>query len=359
MLHDGGKPGGSRVPRSAATEPITNGEALAHFTVKSHPIARTVCVGCGYWGKKVARNLASLNALHAVADVSEEARTQISEEYGVSGLDFEAVLNDPDCDAVAIVSPASLHAEHVRRALLAGKHVFVEKPLALQLFDGHSLVKLARDRGRILMVGHLLRYHPIVVALVEQVKSGRLGEIKHIYSRRFGLGKIRTEEDVIWSFAPHDISIILALLGETPTYVSGEATSILTAGIADIANIHLGFPSGVSARVSVSWLNPTKEQRTVVIGSNAHAVFDDTLDWDKKLQIYDHRIDLTADAPSVSKAEPVAPKVEKGEPLREELSHFLNCIATGRQPLTDGAEAVRVLDVLEQAAKSARAKNGH
>jgi UDP-2-acetamido-3-amino-2,3-dideoxy-glucuronate N-acetyltransferase len=316
-------------------------------------------VGCGYWGKKVARNLASLNALHAVADISPDALNEVSMQYSILGQSFEAILDDPDCAAVAIASPASMHGEHVRRALLAGKHVVVEKPLALQLFEGHSLVKLARDRGRILMVGHVLRYHPIVVALVEQVRSGRLGAIKHVYSRRFGLGKIRTEEDVIWSFAPHDISIVLALLGEAPSYVSSEATSIVTQGIADIANIHLGFPSGVTARISVSWLNPTKEQRTVVIGSAAHAVFDDTLPWDQKLQIYDHRIDMSADSPSVSKAEPIATAVAKGEPLREELSHFLSCVATNRQPLTDGTEALNVLGVLELAAKSVRDKAGH
>src|ERR1700749_282718 len=229
MLHEG-KTGGSRVSRPAATEPPAIGEALAQFSVKTHPVARTACIGCGYWGKKVARNLANLNALHAVADVSADALSEVSSEYGVQGQSFDSVLEDPHCTAVANASPASMHAEHVRRALQAGKHVFVEKPLALQLFEGHSLVKLARDRGRILMVGHLLRYHPIVVTLVDQVKSGRLGEIKHVYSRRFSLGKIRTEEDVIWSFAPHDISIILALLGETPPYVSGEAQSILTPG---------------------------------------------------------------------------------------------------------------------------------
>jgi UDP-2-acetamido-3-amino-2,3-dideoxy-glucuronate N-acetyltransferase len=359
MLHEGGKTGGSRVSRSMVAEPIAGSEALSAFSVKAHPVPRTACIGCGYWGKKVARNLASLNALHTVADVSADALAEVSSQYAVPGQSFEAILDDPDCQAVAIASPASMHGEHVRRALLAGKHVFVEKPLALQLFEGHSLVKLARDRGRILMVGHLLRYHPIVVALVEQARSGRLGTIKHIYSRRFGLGKIRTEEDVIWSFAPHDISIVLALLGEVPNYVSGEATCIVTSGIADIANIHLGFPSGVTGRISVSWLNPTKEQRTVVIGSDAHAVFDDTLPWEQKLQIYDHRIDMSAEAPSVSKAEPILTRVEKGEPLREELGHFLNCVATGRQPLTDGAEALSVLSVLEQAAKSVRAKAGH
>lgn len=359
MLHEGGKTGGSRLSRSTVAEPLENGETFPRYSVSAHPVARVACIGCGYWGRKVARNLAGLNALHAVADVSPGALAETANEYSVAGQTLEAILDDPDCDAVAIASPASLHGDHVRRALSAGKHVFVEKPLALQLFEGHSLVKLARDRGRILMVGHVLRYHPIVVALVEQARSGRLGEIKHVYSRRFGLGKIRTEEDVIWSFAPHDISIILALLGEVPTYVSGEATCILTPGIADIANIHLGFPSGVTARISVSWLNPTKEQRTVIIGTEAHAVFDDTLPWEKKLQVYDHRIELSASAPSISRAEPVSTNVAHAEPLREELNHFLACIATGRQPLTDGHEALGVLSVLEQAAKSARAKTGH
>jgi UDP-2-acetamido-3-amino-2,3-dideoxy-glucuronate N-acetyltransferase len=359
MLHEGGKAGGSRLPRSTVAEPVDDAAALPQFAIRARTPARVACIGCGYWGKKVARNLAALSALHAVVDTSPEALAEIANEYTVPGQTFEAILDDPDCDAVAIASPAALHGEHVRRALNAGKHVFVEKPLALQLFEGRTLVKLARDRGRLLMVGHVLRYHPTVVALCEQVRTGRLGDIKHVYSRRFGLGKIRTEEDVIWSFAPHDISIILGLLGEAPTYVSGEATSILTPGIADIANIHLGFPSGVTARVSVSWLNPTKEHRTVVIGTAAHAVFDDTLPWEKKLQIYDHRIDLSADAPSVSKAEPVSPPVEQAEPLREELAHFLSCVATGRAPLTDGTEALGVLSVLEQAAKSVRAKTGH
>jgi UDP-2-acetamido-3-amino-2,3-dideoxy-glucuronate N-acetyltransferase len=360
MLHEGGKAGGSRLPRSTVAEPMdADTQTLPRFAVTSNPVARTACIGCGYWGKKVARNLAALNALHAVADTQPAALADTSNEYAVPGHTFQEVLDDPDCDAVAIASPASLHGEHVRRALTAGKHVFVEKPLALQVFEGRSLVKLARDRGRILMVGHVLRYHPIVIALVEAARSGRLGSIKHVYSRRFGLGKIRTEEDVIWSFAPHDISIILALLGENPTYVSGEATSILTPGIADIANIHLGFPSGVTARISVSWLNPTKEQRTVIIGTKAHAVFDDTLPWEKKLQIYDHRIDLSDAAPSISRADPVSPTVVQAEPLREELSHFLGCLATGRQPVTDGVEALGVLNVLEQAAKSVRAKSGH
>jgi len=359
MLHEGGKTSGSRAPRSPSSD--LNSETGVHPIIapKTRRIARVACVGCGYWGQKVARNLAGLNALHAVSDIAPDAVAELSGKFSIPGQTFEAILSDPECDAVAIASPASMHAEHVRRALQAGKHVFVEKPLALQLFEGHSLVKLARDRGRILMVGHLLRYHPIVVALIEQVRAGRLGEIKHVYSRRFGLGKIRTEEDVIWSFAPHDISIILALLQEQPTYVSSEATSILTAGIADIANIHLGFPSGVTARISVSWLNPTKEHRTVIIGSKAQAVFDDTLPWDKRLQIYDHRIELSDSVPSIRKAEPIAPFIEQREPLREELDHFLVCIASGRQPLTDGTEALGVLSVLEEAAKSVRAKNGH
>jgi UDP-2-acetamido-3-amino-2,3-dideoxy-glucuronate N-acetyltransferase len=359
MLHEGGKAGSSRIPRTVIADPSDAATVLEHVRVKPRLEPRVACVGCGYWGKKVARNLSALGALHAVSDVAGKAADQVSNQYTVPSHSFETVLADPDCDAVAIVSPAALHGDHVRRALSAGKHVFVEKPLALNNFEGHALVKLARERGRILMVGHLLRYHPMVAALIDHARAGRLGDVKHIYSRRFGLGKIRTEEDVIWSFAPHDISIILALLGEAPNYVSAEATSIMTKGIADIANIHLGFPSGVTARISVSWLNPVKEQKTVVIGSLAHAVFDDTLDWDRKLQLYGHRIDMTADAPSISKAEPVYTKVPHSEPLRDELAHFLACCATGRQPLTDGAEALGVLAVLEEAAKSVRAKNGH
>jgi UDP-2-acetamido-3-amino-2,3-dideoxy-glucuronate N-acetyltransferase len=340
-------------------DPSDAADILKHVRVKPRLEPKVACIGCGYWGKKVARNLSALGVLHAVSDVAADAAGALSNEYAVPSHSFETVLADPDVDAVAIVSPAAMHGDHVRRALSAGKHVFVEKPLALNNFEGHALVKLARERGRILMVGHLLRYHPMVEALIDHARSGRLGEIKHIYSRRFGLGKIRTEEDVIWSFAPHDISIILALLGETPNYVSAEATCIVTQNIADIANIHLGFPSGVTARISVSWLNPVKEQKTVVIGSLQHAVFDDTLEWDRKLQLYGHRIDTSAEAPSVSKAEPVSTKLPHSEPLREELAHFLACVATGRQPLTDGTEALGVLSVLEEAAKSVRAKLGH
>src|ERR1700733_9132155 len=184
MLHEGGKAGGSRLPRSTAAEPIDNAESFPRYAVAASAVARTACIGCGYWGKKVARNLAALNALHAVADVSPASLAETSNEYAVPGQTFEAILDDPECEAVAIASPASMHGDHVRRALQAGKHVFVEKPLALQVFEGHSLVKLARDRGRILMVGHVLRYHPIVIALVEAARSGRLGSIKHVYSRR-------------------------------------------------------------------------------------------------------------------------------------------------------------------------------
>src|SRR3569833_159945 len=201
MLHEGGKAGGARAQRSTLTDPIAGVEAFA--VTKSRLIPRVACIGCGYWGKKVARNLASLNALHAVSDVMPDAVAHTAGQYATQGLTFEAILEDPECDAVAIASPASLRAEHERRALLAGKHVFDEKPLALQLFEGHSLEKLARERSRTLMIGHLLRYHPIGVAPVVQARSGRLGTIKLIYSRRFGLGMIRTEEDVTWSCAPH------------------------------------------------------------------------------------------------------------------------------------------------------------
>jgi UDP-2-acetamido-3-amino-2,3-dideoxy-glucuronate N-acetyltransferase len=198
----------------------------------------------------------------------------------------------------------------------------------------------------------VLRYHPGVRRLIEEVRSSRLGNVRHIYSRRLGLGKFRTEEDVLWSFAPHDISIILAIFGELPWRVSAHGRSILNPRLADIARVHLDFANGVTADIAVSWLNPVKEHKLVLIGSRAQAVFDDTLNWAEKLQVYDHGIDMSSGAVQVAKANPVLVQVDEKEPLREECAHFLSCIAAGKTPRTDGVEAVRVLKVLEAAAKS-------
>jgi UDP-2-acetamido-3-amino-2,3-dideoxy-glucuronate N-acetyltransferase len=218
--------------------------------------------------------------------------------------------------------------------------------------EGRALARLANERGRILMVGHLLQYHPLVLKLIELVRAGRLGEIKHVYSNRLNIGKVRTEEDVIWSFAPHDLSVILAILDMLPQSVSVEGTCILDPKIADIANVHMSFSGNVTARVFVSWLNPYKEQKLCVIGTEAHAVFDDTVDWADKLLIYDHKIEYRHGRPEATKAEPVRVAVEQREPLREECAHFLHSISAGSAPRTDTVEALRVLSVLDAATRS-------
>jgi UDP-2-acetamido-3-amino-2,3-dideoxy-glucuronate N-acetyltransferase len=311
-------------------------------------------VGCGYWGKNIVRNFAELGALRAVCDEDAAAAGRAAQAFNVPARSYAEILKDRDCTSVAISTPAALHAEHVAAALAAGKHVFVEKPLALSVEAGQELDQAAKRAGRVLMVGHLLHYHPVFVALLKLVREGRLGTIHHVFSNRLNFGKLRTEEDVIWSFAPHDISMILALIAEEPTGISVEAAAITDARIFDIADLHLTFPRGATARVSVSWLNPYKEQKLVVAGSRAYAVFDDTRPWAEKLTLYDHRVEYVAGRPQASPAEGVRVAVEQGEPLRDECRHFLECIANGSQPRTDAAEALRVLAVLESASRAAR-----
>ena len=309
-------------------------------------------VGCGQWGRNIVRNLSQLGALSAVSDLCNNTATEFSSRYDVPARRFEELLEDEEIEAVAIATPAAFHALHSRQALQAGKHVFVEKPLAMNVPDGQVLAKLARERQRVLMVGHVLRYHPVVRKLLQEVRSGRLGTVRHIYSRRLSLGRFRTEEDVLWSLAPHDISIILAIFGDLPQRVSAHGRPILNSHIADIARVHLDFTNGVTADVAVSWLNPVKEHKLVLIGSRAQAVFDDAARWPEKLQIFDHGIDVSSGAVRVVRADPVLVRVDEKEPLREECAHFLSCVTASKTPRTDSLEALRVLRVLEAAANS-------
>ena len=287
-----------------------------------------------------------------MCDTNASAAQKFAQKFHVAARSFDEIVGDPECRGVAIATPAASHAEHVAAALGAGKHVFVEKPLALTMDAARPLARAAEGAKRILMVGHLLQYHPIFLALLDLVRSGRLGTIRHVFSNRLNFGKLRTEEDVIWSFAPHDISMILAILREEPTEVSVHASAVLDPKISDIADLYLRFPSGATARVSVSWLNPYKEQKLVVVGSRAHAVFDDTLAWADKLVLYDHRVDFDSGRPKAVAAQPSRVTVAQREPLREECAHFLDCIASGTRPRTDAAEGLRVLSVLESASRA-------
>lgn len=307
-------------------------------------------IGLGYWGKNILRNLYELGVLHAACDTSNEIIIQRKKEFpNVSYTDkFEEILQNPKIKAVAISTPAITHYELTRRALLADKDVFVEKPLALTLEQGKKLVDLAHRREKILMVGHLLQYHPAVVALRDLVVRGALGQIQYVYSNRLNIGKLRVEENVLWSFAPHDISVILMLIGEEPFYVSAFGGKYINEGVFDTTLTTLGFKDGVRSHVYVSWLHPYKEQKFVVVGSKAMAVFDDCIE--DKLCLFSHKIEkINGNIPIARKAERQIISIEDKEPLREELRHFIECVIEHKRPKTDGEEALRVLSVLEKA----------
>lgn len=305
--------------------------------------------GSGYWGRNLVRVLADLGALAAVTDPDPEAAREASEQHGVAPATWTDMLADDEVDALVIAAPAVLHGSLALDALRAGKHVFVEKPLALDVAEAEALCAEAEGGGRVLMVGHLLQYHPAFLRLRDLVAEGALGKVHYLYSNRLNLGKFRREENILWSFAPHDISMILALVGEDPVTVGAVGGWYLSDDVADVTTTHLAFPSGVRAHVFVSWLHPYKEQRLVVVGDQAMAVFDDTRPWSEKLVMYPHRVDLSGAVPLPVRAdaEPVA--LEEAEPLAEEMRHFLECVASGATPRTDGREGVRVLRILHEA----------
>lgn len=311
---------------------------------------RVAQVGCGYWGKNLVRNFAEIGALAAVVDNDAGLAAKASEAHGVPIRSFEDVLADPAIDGIGLATPAVTHAKLAIAALNAGKHVFVEKPVALSSADAQAVQAVAEQKGLTLMVGHLLQYHPIFLALKDLVAAGTLGSLRYVYSNRMSLGKFRTEENVLWSFAPHDLSMVLALVGEEPVQVTAQGAGFITPGIHDWSTVQLAFPSGVRGHVQTSWLHPFKEQRLVVIGDKAMAVFEDSQpDWDKRLAVYAHGVDTTGPAPSPIAAPAEYITVERREPLRDECQHFVDCIRTGTVPRTDGAEGIRVLKVLEQA----------
>jgi len=309
-------------------------------------------IGCGHWGKNLVRNFSELGVLAAVCDPNEELAQSYAEKYGVDKLSFTAVTNNVAIKGVVLAVPAPLHASMAIEAMNAGKHVYVEKPLAMNRDEAEKMIASAKKNDVQLMVGHLLQYHPVFAAVRGLVESGELGVLNYIYSNRMSFGKVRSEEDVIWSFAPHDISMILSLTGEEPELVRTESSSILQANIADTATVHMEFKSPLKAHISVSWLHPYKEQKLVVVGRDAMIVFDDTKVWNEKLAVYRHVVESTGGLPSLDKAEVEYLDVAQSEPLRNECQHFLDVVSGNVTPLTDGGEGLSVLKVLSAASLS-------
>jgi predicted dehydrogenase len=310
-------------------------------------------VGCGYWGRNVARNLHQMGCLDWIVDESPKVLEGAKASYkGVrTTRDFKRALSDAKLRAVALASPAALHYAMAKAALQAGKDVFVEKPLALRVPEAEELVALARRKQRVLMVGHILEYHPAILKLKQLVEDGELGEIHYVYSNRANLGKVRHEENILWSFAPHDIDVILLLMNAMPEWATTSGQSYLRHDVADVTMTCLGFPGRGRAHIFVSWLHPLKEQKLVVIGSRKMAVFDDVVK-EGKLRLFDKGIDMKDGRPVVRQTSESTLFFPESEPLREELLHFVECIRTRRTPRTDGANGLRVLRVLDACQRS-------
>ncbi len=313
-------------------------------------------IGAGYWGKNLARNFRDLGVLHTLADLNPKTLASYVDDYEdiQKTTDIDGIFTNKEISAVAIAAPAALHYRLVKTALLAGKDAYVEKPLCLEETEAAELVELAERTGRVLMVGHLLQYHPCVRKLQSLIAHGELGKLYYITSNRLNLGKIRQEENALWSFAPHDISVILSLAGDQipeEVFCTGEA--YLTPGVPDTTLTTLRFSGGVRAHVYVSWLNPFKEQKLTVVGSNGMAVFDDTRPWSEKLLVHRHYLTwANGQVPTPTKAVGERIVVAEAEPLRTECEHFVECCQKRMVPRTDGREGMRVLQVLQRAQHS-------
>ncbi len=314
---------------------------------------KVVMVGIGKWGKNIARNFAELSALAGIVEASEARREFAKEQH--PGIPLFSSLTEArnaiSFDAVAIATPAPTHAAVGLEALEAGYHTFIEKPLALTVEDGRRLVKASKEAGKKLMVGHLLLHHPAIRKIKELIDDGSLGSLRTIYSHRLNLGTVRKEENALWSFAPHDISVILHLLSEQPAEIDCSGGAFLQPRIHDTTLTSLSFPSGAFAHIYVSWLHPFKEHRLVVVGDKRMAVFEDTRANDKLL-LYDCGIDFIEGDPVKRNKEAIPVEYPQTEPLRTECQHFLDSITRDETPLTDGQNGLDVLRVLAAAQSS-------
>lgn len=318
-------------------------------------------IGAGGWGKNLVRNYSQLPEAHLSYICDHDPRTleSIRRQYPTAKAvdDLEIVLKDRAVQAVVIATPGATHFALARRAILAGKDVYIEKPFVLSVQDAMELNALADKHERILMVGHLLEYHPIVLRLREMISSGELGRIYYIYSQRLNLGTVREDENALWNFAPHDISSILFMLGRDPTDVSARGQAYLQKGIEDVVFMSLNFGGEAMAHVHVSWLDPHKTRKITIVGSRKMAVFDD-LEASEKLRIYDKGATVSTEYNTFAEyvglrfGDITVPYIKMGEPLQIECRHFLECVTERRQPVSDGRDGLRVVKVLEAAERS-------
>lgn len=310
-------------------------------------MAKIALIGCGMWGRNIARNLAGLGALSCVHDAIEERGVSFASQFDSRYRTLEAILEDTAINGIMIASNASTHKELAIKALQAGKQVFIEKPMALTLADAQLIADTVDKTDNQVMVGHLIRYHPAFQTLQQQITSGAVGKVKHIQANRLAMGRIRNSESVLFDLCPHDLSLILALTDGLPESVICHGVSHISENVVDILSTALGFANGVSAHMQTSWLSPYKEHRLTVTGENGSLVFDDTKPWTEKLVLYQDQITQTGDLFLIERASPLALSVPESEPLRDEVSAFIRLCDEGLLPPTNVHEALNVQKVLE------------
>ena len=321
-------------------------------------MTRVGVVGLGYWGPNLARNLDRIPEaeLAWICDGSDEARERWAPAFpsARSTASFDDLLADDSLDAVFVATHVPTHADLATRALLAGKHCFVEKPLAQSVADAERVVEAAEAAGRVLMVGHLLEYHPGIQRLRELIDSGELGEVRYLYSNRLNLGQLRRDENALWSLGAHDVSVVLRLAGEEPYESRAVGESYMRAGVEDVVFAYLRFPSGLAAHMHLSWLDPHKERRFTVVGSRRMATFDD-MEAERKVTVYDKGFDedYKSFGDYVARSgDTHSYRIPNEEPLLIECRHFLERIADGEAPRSDGHSGLRVVRVLETLQRS-------
>ncbi|OGQ18308.1 MAG: oxidoreductase [Deltaproteobacteria bacterium RIFCSPHIGHO2_02_FULL_40_11] len=316
-------------------------------------------VGCGFWGPNLIRNFSKIEGIKLTAcDIREERLQNIRTSYSSVNTtrDFNEILSCDEIDVVVIATPATRHFEMAKIALENNKHVFVEKPLAITTKEVQELIRIAKERHKILMVGHTFEYNPAVIKLKEYIDHGDVGSVYYIYSSRLNLGQVREDINAMWNLAPHDISILIYLLGETPRRVSAVGKAFIQDKIEDVVFMTLEFASGVIAYVHVSWLSPSKVREMTIVGDKKMIVYDD-IDNEAKLKIYDKGISKVEDAYGeyflkLRSGDIYIPKIDLNEPLKIEITHFIECIRKSISPKTDGENGLRVVKVLEAAQTS-------
>ena len=309
---------------------------------------KILVAGMGHWGKNLVRNFDQLGVLHSVYDLNPIVKDFLTEKYPTVKYhsDFEIAIADKDVQAVALATPAISRYQMTKKALEAGKDVFLEKPLSTKVSDGQKLVELAEKNERILMVGHILQYHSAINKLKQLIGDGDLGQVRYLYSDRLNIAENRVEKNILWSFAPDDISVMLYLLHEEPLEIACQGGNYLNKGTIDLTLSKFSFPGSIRAHIFVSWLHPFKEQRLVVMGSKKIAVFVDAIE--DKLKLYPCKVEYNNHLPTEIEDDAEVVPIDNTEPLKMGCEHFIECIVSRRQPCTDGKEGLRVLKILDK-----------